>query len=377
MRGSRSAVEHAQDPEESAKMGDPTLAHKVGYWYHPGSTKAQEAALTPVIAFHGISGTYGPTPFLIYLQLKTGRAMFLPELPYVGMRLSPPSAIRTRVEMVAAMRRALWRHGHGATWEEDHDAEDDETERWRRGRAVLVGHSLGAAPVGWMLRSAPDVVAGTILIDPMSILLFSADSARNFFRTHASTAGEIFFKYFASERAIHHFLARHLTWSDSVVFGPKPVAPLPDDIKRAIVPRLALEPLDPPFDRPNYAQYVSPVPAGPFPSVVFLSENDCILPAGKMATYLRATGFVDNESLFVMPKLEHAAILVRPKWGDKVAAAIGQVARASDKWWNEPEATEGSSTGVEIGGTRRLENGEGIHKRTASAVEAESVKQAS
>lgn len=108
-----------------------------------------------MIFYHGISGTYGPTPFILWLCWRTGRPCFVPELPYVAMRLSPPSAIRTRVELVATMRRALWRHGFGATWEEFSD--DDESadgEEWRRGRAVLVGHSLGAGPCSWTLRDA-------------------------------------------------------------------------------------------------------------------------------------------------------------------------------------------------------------------------------
>ncbi|KAK4055256.1 hypothetical protein OIV83_000538 [Microbotryomycetes sp. JL201] len=334
MRGSRQALERLQDPDESKRMGDPQTANRVGYWYHPGSSKAQEEALTPIIFFHGISGTYGPTPFVLYLCWRTGRPCFMPELPYVAMRLSPPSAIRTRVEMVAACRRALWRHGFGATWEEEagEGSSKDDGEEWRRGRAVIVGHSLGAGPCSWTLRDAPDIVAGVILLDPMSPLLYSSDTARNFFRTKCRTAGEIFFRYFASERGINHFLSRHIAWSDAVVFGPQPVAPLPDDLKRAIVPRFALTELEPPFDRPNYGQYVVPYPQGPFPTFVFLSENDCILPFKQQYEYLIGSGMT-KESVKVMSGLEHAALLIRPHWGNEVAKCIDLVAEASEKWW--------------------------------------------
>ena len=152
--------------------------------------------MSVVRAVHGISGTYGPSPFVLFLQWCTGRAVFLPELPYVAMRLAPPSRIRTRLQTVAAVRRMLWRHGFGLT--SDDDESDGESvvdaEEWRRGRAVLVGHSLGAGPVGWCLRDAPDIVAGTVLIDPMSVMLYDADGPRNFFRTKCRTAGEIFFR---------------------------------------------------------------------------------------------------------------------------------------------------------------------------------------
>ncbi|KAM0793411.1 hypothetical protein ACM66B_000862 [Microbotryomycetes sp. NB124-2] len=343
MRGSRRALERLQDPEELKRMGDPLGANRVGYWYYPGSSKAQEEALTPILFFHGISGTYGPTPFLLYLCWRTGRPCFMPELPYVAMRLSPPSAIRTRVEMVAACRRALWRHGFGATWEEDaSESSSRQDEEWRRGRAVIVGHSLGAGPCSWTLRDAPDIVAGVILLDPMSPLLYSSDTARNFFRTKCRTAGEIFFRYFASERGINHFLSRHIAWSDAVVFGPKPVAPLPDKLKRSIVPSFALMELEPPFDRPNYAQYVVPYPQGPFPTFVFLSENDCILPFQQQYDYLIGSG-MSKESIKVMKGLEHAALLIRPHWGNEVAKCIDLVAEASEKWWTE----DGDEFGVE------------------------------
>lgn len=176
MRGSKKALDRLQDPVEVEKMGSSFHADKVGYWSHPGSKQAQEDGLTPAVFFHGISGTYGPTPFIIFLQRLTGRPFFVLEFPYVTMRLAPPSAILTRIETVAAVRRMLWRHGFGLT--NDEDGEDDdgsstssseveeeegerrriggggEEEEWRRGRAVLVAHSLGSGPAGWVLRDA-------------------------------------------------------------------------------------------------------------------------------------------------------------------------------------------------------------------------------
>ena len=186
--------------------------------------------------------------------------------------------------MVAAARRMLWRHGFGVTWPEDSDSEEED---WRRGRAVIVGHSLGGGPCGWMLRDAGDVVAGVVLIDPMSTLLWCADAPReshfvlflvlqltvtfaagNFFRKRCATAGEIFFRYFAAERGICHFLSRHQRWIDSVIFGPRAPAPLSPVVIQALVPKVARREKDPLYDRPNYAQYCSPSPSGPFVSSI-------------------------------------------------------------------------------------------------------------
>lgn len=119
----------------------------------------------------------------------------------------------------------------------------------------------------------------------MSFLLFSSDSPRNFFRTKCRTAAERFFvrpsphfalrpspdtvlyqRYFALERGINHFLSRHLRWSDSVIFTPTAAAPLPLRVIEALVPACARDPLEPPFDVPNYAPFVSPCPQGPLVS---------------------------------------------------------------------------------------------------------------
>ncbi|KDE09733.1 hypothetical protein MVLG_00135 [Microbotryum lychnidis-dioicae p1A1 Lamole] len=339
MRGSRRQLDALHDPFELEAMGRSTnfeLANRVGYWFHPGSQQAQQEGLTPILFFHGISGTYGPTPFILHLQYCTGRPVILPEFPYVTMRLSPPSAIRTRVETVAMARRALWRHGFGLANDTSDSVDpisgdEDDDEDWRRARCVVVGHSLGGGTSGWILRDAPDIVAGMVLLDPMSIVLFAADGPRNFFRTRVRTAGQIFFKYFALERGINHFLLRHLRWTDSVIFGPNPNSALPEEAKRAIVPRAARTEIQVPFDRPNYAQWISACPNGPIPSQVFLSERDCILNVpGKLVPYLRGSGFEEGKNLFIMPG-EHAAVLISPFWCRKIAQAVKEVADAGEK----------------------------------------------
>lgn len=96
-------------------------------------------------------GTYGSTLFLIDVRWKTGRPLFVPEFPYVTMRLRSPSAILTRRETVAATRRMLFRHGFGLT---NTEVEEGEEEEWRRGKAILLGHSLGSGPVTYVLRDA-------------------------------------------------------------------------------------------------------------------------------------------------------------------------------------------------------------------------------
>lgn len=125
----------------------------------------------------------------------------------------------------------------------------------------------------------------------MSLFLHAADLPRNFFRTRCRTASELFFRYFALERGISHYLSRHLRWTDSLLFAaaaagsgaaaegePAPPAPLPERVVRAIVPRCAQDPLEPPFDVPNYAPFVTPCPAGPLVRFFFLGSSAVTRP---------------------------------------------------------------------------------------------------
>lgn len=187
MRNSRSALDKLGLYKDHQSTEEAQYADKVGYWFHPGSKSKLDEDLTPILYLHGISGTYGCTPFIILIQWFTGRAVFVPEFPYVTMRLSSPSSILGRREISLAARRMLWRHGFGLTEEED------EEEDWRRGRVVIVAHSLGSGPAAWLLRDVPDIVAGTVLVDPMSVQLSDPSGPRNFFKTDVRTAAEIFF----------------------------------------------------------------------------------------------------------------------------------------------------------------------------------------
>ncbi|GAA5896507.1 uncharacterized protein JCM6883_006927 [Sporobolomyces salmoneus] len=383
------SLESVHDRHERLKMESTAqLSEKISYWFKPASGKAREEDQRPVIVCHGISGTYGPACFIAFLSYLSGRAMFVPVHPYLSMRLSPPSTIITRQEYVAAVRRMLWRHGFGLTCldrdeddPDDHHEVDEEEEsgngkdvdeEWRRGKAIVVAHSAGSGMAGWLMRDAPDVVAGLVLIDPMSFLLYCPDSARNFYRTKAKTAGEYFFKYFASERGINSYMSRHVLWSTSTLFSPNPVSTLPDEIKKQVIPKCARWRQEAGYDVPRYAAEVNGLQdGGAFPTVVFLSGNDCILPIPKLIDYFSKSKFgkivegstpsrlrlrraaetatvngsattkelvkeakdgADEGSVRIMTGLEHAAILVRVDWCREVSKAIEQVGKKAEEW---------------------------------------------
>lgn len=95
------------------------------------------------------------------------------------------------------------------------------------------------------------------------------------------------------------------------------------------MPASSLTPL--PLDSvSNYAPTVNPSPHGPIPTIFFYSELDCILPVAKTVDYLKAGGF-GGENLVVMEGLDHAAVLISPRWTREVIKAIERVAKASEE----------------------------------------------
>lgn len=175
-RRSRRLLDRAQGLE---RFNSQRVENQIGYWYSPGSSAAQVDGRAPIVFMHGISGTYGPTPFILLLQYFTGRPIFIQEHPYVTMQLAAPSSILSRREVAAGAKRMLIRHGFVG--------------EGKMGKAVVVAHSLGGGTATWLMRDCPEIIAGLVLIEPMSVFLHCADGPRNFFRTRLHTAGQIFF----------------------------------------------------------------------------------------------------------------------------------------------------------------------------------------
>ena len=194
---------------------------------------------------------------------------------------------------------------------------------------------------------------------------FSGDLARSLGQTTHRTSRELFFSYFSSERPLADKMSRHLKWSDSVIFSAGAHA-LPDAVMECM-PKLATVEQDPRYDMPYLAPAVNPTPRAPFPTKVFLTSSNCVLPVDKVARVLegadgfkakrvekakRSTGLVsrvrellgrrattsserlsmakdEHGSLVLFNGVEYADVLTRPWWMFKVARAVEQVTKAS------------------------------------------------
>jgi pimeloyl-ACP methyl ester carboxylesterase len=156
---------------------------------------------------------------------------------------------------------------------------------------VFFGHSLGSAMTVWLLKFAPDRIAGLVLCDPISLLLQFSDVAYNFIYRPSLAAAEIFFEWIAKEPGITLTLGRNFHWFDNVFpmimeEGDGDVRFFPPDLK----------------------------------TVLFLSEKDCIVPTARICEFLG--GKKGNVDVQVMPQLDHGGFLFDDYWSDIVLKTL-------------------------------------------------------
>ena len=150
---------------------------------------------------------------------------------------------------------------------------------------------MGSATIVWLLKYAPHLVGGIVLVDPISLLLQHADVAHNFVYRHPASAAEIFFDWIAREQGIAMTLSRNFHWFNNVF--PMIVHTMDDEVEE-----------------------VRFFPRG-MESRVFLSERDCIVPTRLILEFLGRKGGVE-----VMKGLDHGGFLFNEYWLDGVLQAL-------------------------------------------------------
>jgi hypothetical protein len=211
----------------------PTFA----YWYRPGQEASHDdaaaaAGRAPIVLFSGLGGLAGMVHFVYHLAFKMRRPLFLVGNPYVSLRLCSTGLIRSWKrdhldgesdghvvgqddglgwwealkrpeagwesnvlgvdEVARSVRRMLFLHGFVSESERPSKsaaAAGGEEKRERAG-VVLVSHSLGTGLASYLCRVDPDLVAGNVLVDPISLLLHNGALVRNFLYTTPRTVGQ-------------------------------------------------------------------------------------------------------------------------------------------------------------------------------------------
>ncbi|CAK9076691.1 unnamed protein product [Durusdinium trenchii] len=151
---------------------------------------------SPVVLIHGLG--VGITPYLRFIRmLGRTRECFVIELPEISQACSeevlPPQ------EMADAMCQMLKAHGHD--------------------KAVFLAHSYGTFVMSWVLRFRRDIVAKTVMLDPVALLLAQPDVAYNFLYRHPDNPMlKVVANFVRWELFAAHVLMRHFYWHQNVVW---------------------------------------------------------------------------------------------------------------------------------------------------------------
>lgn len=215
---------------------------QIAYYYHPGTDKASDSGSDsgsdddekiPIVFCHGIG-----VGLIIYLPLidgflKTGRPIFLPEIPYVSAfrPWQSPYSILPPASVTSTLTAMLASHGHL--------------------RAMFAGHSYGTSWLSYMLKYAPTgCVAAVCFLDPICFCLHTSSLTRHFVY-HRSDPGSIGYMC-RTDIMINWTIQRSFPWTAISLFT--------EQIQRNI------------------------------PCAIFLSAEDALVPAEKIEQYLKSKG---------------------------------------------------------------------------------------
>ena len=260
------------------------------------------------------------------------RPILVVEMPFVMLRSAPVSTLIERAETIAIMRYALRARGHD--------------------RCVMVGHSLGSVAAGWVLNSAPELVAKTLLLEVATLKFHNPAATVNLCAlAHAgdltsqlpigcsNSSRALLSRLHAGEGCgqaaccadlpgISAFMSRCVALHEAEILGER------DVVKRDFP--------DPPANLPDLsAKPVGPARVRSEHTLVLNGASDCIVPVDDVAACASRrqlstlTPHADCKfqgiRCILMPHFEHARILVSPKWMLTLARETERLGREADE----------------------------------------------
>ncbi|KAI7864511.1 Alpha/Beta hydrolase protein [Spinellus fusiger] len=266
--------------QSGVDQSTPLYKHKnLIYWYRSPQAPANR---TPLLFIHGLGG--GPVCYteFIHRLASLDRPIFVVELPHVSMHMvdHAPNIEDTVKEVVGMLKN----HGHD--------------------RAVVVSHSYGTAIASWLMKNAPEIVAGSVLIDPICFLMHYHNLCFNFLVRIPRKAVEYAMRYCAGrELYTCYFIKRQFQWVDTIFFVHQQSSNTNDGGVPEIQPPSPLE-----------------------NSAVFLSELDIVSNSVLVSKYLTRHG-VDAH---LMTGLDHAGFMFNWEWRERILRQIERVASSVD-----------------------------------------------
>ena len=156
-----------------------------GYWHRSPNKEAPSPPdrAPPIVIIHGIGSVLSLLWFVTHLAVRApDRAIFVLDISSVSMRLPRPTHFPTPQNTTSSISKMLQEHLPTNT------------------PAIFFGHSLGSALIVWLLKHVPELIAGIVLVDPISLLLQHVDVAHNFIYRQPQSAAETFFEWIAREQ---------------------------------------------------------------------------------------------------------------------------------------------------------------------------------
>jgi hypothetical protein len=170
-------------PETSFEQESKSVKKSVVSYYYRPVQQTEDETMVPIVFIHGIGiGTLTYAEFVHRLG-KLNRPLFLVELPYVSMHMVDD--VPTAHDTVNAIQDMLHHHHYK--------------------QAIFVSHSLGTGATSWLMNIKPELVAGTVMIDPICFLLHYHHVAFNFVHRVPTNLVEV------SRVYLYRFSTRKLT----------------------------------------------------------------------------------------------------------------------------------------------------------------------
>jgi len=211
------------------------------YYYHPGtkhmgerSNADSDEGITeiPFVFCHGIGVGFAPYLPLIDGLLKSGRPVFLPEIPYVtGFRpWQNLSNILTPVAVSGVLTTMLASHGFM--------------------KGTFIGHSYGTSWLSYMCKYAKSSIAGLVFLDPICFCLHLPKTTRTFVYNRCDP-GSVSYMV-RTDVIVNWTMQRCMPWQQVILFTEQ----IPENVSCA----------------------------------VFLCELDKLVATDKVTNYLRSKG---------------------------------------------------------------------------------------
>lgn len=232
-------------------------------WYYLREPEGKQTG-PPIIFVHGVGMGLATYVNFVHGLVKAhgqGRRILMLELPHVSMKLYKDD-VPSMESIVDTSARILERHNLAPA-------------RW-------VGHSLGSCVLAAVVRRRPDLCHSLVFLDPVCFLLWEVDVTSNFCYRVPTTAMEHIIHYHISrELYINHYFHRHFWWYENVLFP-------------------------------------SQIPEG-MSTIVFVSEKDDILNAGRVLRYLQQK---DNLSVHELKNSGHGGWIINAKAQARILAMV-------------------------------------------------------